>query len=96
MTQQGWAPDPNAPQQPMNPYAPPVNAGYAPVGFVPTIETPGSFPLGFLAGFFGGCIGYLLVRALAKGPATKKGAWIGFAIQAVLGVAMQLIQVSNH
>jgi len=48
------------------------------------------------AGFFCGCIGLILVLVIAKGPATKKGAWIGFVIQAVIGVAMQLIQASSH
>ena len=37
-------------------------------------------PLGIVAGFFGGCIGLILVLIIAKGPQTKKGAWIGFAI----------------
>jgi len=93
MTQQGFSPgpDPNAPPQQMNPYAPPVNAGYAPMGFVPTIETPGSFPLGFLAGFFGGCIGFLLVRMLAKGAQTKKGAGVGWAVGMGVGLLLRLI-----
>jgi hypothetical protein len=49
----------------------------------------GSTALGFLAGFFGGCIGLGLVLAIAKGPATKRGAGIGFACQAVVGVALR-------
>lgn len=41
--------------------------------------------LGFCAGFFGGCIGLILVYAIAKGPETKRGAGIGFAAQIVVG-----------
>jgi hypothetical protein len=52
---------------------------------------PGSLPLGFLAGFFGGCIGLALVFIIAKGPATKKGAGIGFAAQIVVGVIFRLV-----
>jgi hypothetical protein len=50
----------------------------------------GSLPLGICAGFFGGCIGLILVLIIAKGPQTKKGAWIGFAIGMVLGVIANL------
>jgi len=50
---------------------------------------PGSLPLGFLAGFFGGCIGYLLVHMLAKGDKTKQGAKYGFWTGVVLGIAMR-------
>lgn len=46
----------------------------------------GSLPLGFLAGFFGGCIGLALVYFLAKGADTKKGAIFGFIGGIVLGV----------
>jgi hypothetical protein len=46
--------------------------------------------LGFLAGFLGGCIGLILVYVIAKGPATKKGAGIGFAAQVVIGVVLRL------
>lgn len=68
-----------------NPYAAPQAYGAAvPVG-------PGSIPLGFLAGFFGGCIGLILVLAIAKTPETKKGAWIGFAAQVVLGGIFRVI-----
>jgi hypothetical protein len=52
---------------------------YAP----PYVE--GSFGLGFLAGFFGGCIGFILVMAIAKGPQTKRGAGVGFALGIVIG-----------
>ena len=50
----------------------------------------GNLPLGFMAGFFGGCVGAGLVLALAKGPATKRGAAIGFACQAVVGILLRL------
>jgi hypothetical protein len=50
---------------------------------------PGSMALGFMAGFFGGCIGLGLVLALAKGPATKRGAGIGFACQTVIGIVLR-------
>lgn len=41
-------------------------------------QVEGSFLGGLAAGFFGGCIGYLLVSMLAKGEQTKKGAKFGF------------------
>jgi len=50
----------------------------------PAVE--GSLPLGICAGFFGSCIGLVLVLIIAKGPATKKGAWIGFGIGVLLNV----------
>jgi hypothetical protein len=95
MTQQGYGPgpDPNAP--PMNPYAPPVNALHAPQGFVPTVETNGSFGLGFAAGFFGGCIGLILVRVIAKGSETKRGATIGFVVQAAIGLVLRLVLAAS-
>jgi hypothetical protein len=48
----------------------------------------GSFILGFLAGFFGGCIGLGLVLAIAKGPQTKRGAGIGFSAQVLAGIVL--------
>lgn len=54
-------------------------------------QVEGSTGLGFLAGFFGGCIGLILVLIIAKGPATKKGAWIGFAVAAGLGVILRVV-----
>ncbi len=54
-----------------------------------TMEVQGSVPLGFLAGFFGGCIGLGLVLVIAKGPATKRGAGIGFACQALVGLVLR-------
>jgi hypothetical protein len=62
-----------------------------PFGLQPSYTAPvtGSLGLGFLAGFFGGCIGLILVYAIAKGPETKKGAGIGFAAQIVVGAIMR-------
>ncbi len=48
----------------------------------------GSFVLGFLAGFFGGCIGLGLVFAIAKGSQTKRGAGIGFSSQVIFGILL--------
>jgi len=50
----------------------------------------GSMALGFMAGFFGGCIGLGLVLMIAKGPATKRGAGIGFAAQTVVGIILNV------
>src|SRR4051794_29699586 len=78
--QQGFGP----PQQPFgmqNDYMAPVQ---------------GSIGLGFCAGFFGGCIGLILVYAIAKGPDTKKGAGMGFAAQIVLGVIFRVIAAASH
>ncbi|MBX3193360.1 MAG: hypothetical protein KF819_40635 [Labilithrix sp.] len=62
-------------------------------GMQPSYTAPvqGSIGLGFAAGFFGGCIGLILVYAIAKGPATKKGAGIGFAAQIVAGGVMRIL-----
>ena len=54
----------------------------------PAVE--GNVALGFLAGFFGGCIGLILVMAIAKGPQTKRGAGIGFAAQIVIGAILRI------
>jgi hypothetical protein len=51
----------------------------------------GSFGGGFAAGFFGGCIGYLLVNMLAKGEQTKKGARIGFFSGIAVGFLMRAL-----
>ncbi len=51
----------------------------------------GSLGLGFLAGFFGGCIGLILVYVIAKGPETKKGAGIGFAAQIIVGAVLRAV-----
>ncbi|MBL8610047.1 MAG: hypothetical protein JNL38_22110 [Myxococcales bacterium] len=58
--------------------------------------TEGSIGLGFCAGFFGGCIGLGLVYAIAKGPATKKGALIGFGCQFAVGIVFRVIAAANH
>ncbi len=58
--------------------------------------TEGSIGLGFCAGFFGGCIGLGLVYAIAKGPATKKGALIGFGCQFAVGILFRVIAAANH
>jgi hypothetical protein len=56
----------------------------------------GSMGLGFCAGFFGGCIGLILVYALAKGPATKRGAGIGFAAQIVVGLLFRVMAAASN
>lgn len=55
----------------------------------------GSLGLGFVAGFFGGCIGLALVYFLAKGPATKRGASIGFGVAIALGALSRAIAAAN-
>lgn len=70
-------------------YAPPQQFGMQGPGYNMAAPVEGSLPLGLLAGFFGGCIGLILVMIIAKGPATKKGAGIGFAAQMVLGVIIR-------
>lgn len=71
---------------PNQPYAPPTQdhtgGAAAPVG---------SLPLGLLAGFFGGCIGLILVYVIAKGEQTKRGAAIGFVAQMAVGFALRAI-----
>ena len=67
--------------------APPVQ----PYGMQPApAAIEGNLALGFLAGFFGGCFGLILVHAIAKGPQTKRGAGIGFAVQIVVGALLRL------
>ena len=56
----------------------------------------GSFGAGFAAGFFGGCIGWLLVQTLAHGEETKRGARIGFAAQCGVGLAMRLMVMAGQ
>jgi hypothetical protein len=74
-----------------NPYAAPQQQ--QPFGMQQSYTAPvtGSIGLGFLAGFFGGCIGLILVYAIAKGPETKKGAGMGFAAQIVIGAVMRAL-----
>ena len=54
-------------------------------------QTGGSFGAGFAAGLFGGCIGLILVEALAKGPETKRGGRTGFVAQVLVGVVLRLL-----
>ena len=91
----GYGPPPGAPGG----YGPPPGqfGGPAPYGMPPAPygmpgppAVEGSLPLGALAGFFGGCIGLILVLIIAKGPATKKGAWIGFAAGIVVGTIIRV------
>ncbi len=51
----------------------------------------GNLALGILAGFFGGCIGLILVYAIAKGHQTKRGAGIGFAAQIAFGLVLRIV-----
>jgi hypothetical protein len=51
----------------------------------------GSTGLGFLAGFFGGFLGLILVFLIAKGPKTKRGAIYGIIGQVVLGVVFGVL-----
>lgn len=90
------------------PGAPPPAGGYgapvegfgqpAPYGLVPVspyaVPVQGSLGLGVLAGFFGGCIGFALVYALAKGPDTKKGASIGLGAGIALSLLVKLLLAS--
>ncbi|MBZ0115568.1 MAG: hypothetical protein K8H88_01140 [Sandaracinaceae bacterium] len=50
----------------------------------------GSMPLGFLAGFFGGCIGLAIVYIAGAKDDTKKGAVFGFVAQMVIGFGLRL------
>ena len=83
-------------------YGGPPQQGFGPpqqpFGMQPDYIAPvqGSLGLGFCAGFFGGCIGLILVYAIAKGPETKKGAGMGFAAQIVVGVIMRVIAAAAH
>jgi hypothetical protein len=102
MSQQGWGPNQPPPENPppnVNPYAPPTNPYGPPMGWdepPPNFTPEGNLGAGLAAGFFCGCIGLILVLVIAKGPQTKKGAWIGFVVQAVIGVIMQLVQATSH
>lgn len=55
-----------------------------------TTEDDGSKVLGFLLGFFGGCIGLLVAIAVIKKPDTKSGAIMGFISAILLGGCMGL------
>ncbi|MGE3673371.1 MAG: hypothetical protein AB7K71_27095, partial [Polyangiaceae bacterium] len=75
----------NALMDPNQPYSPPATQDemqwQQPVG-----QKQGSLPLGLVLGFFLGCFGLIGVLLIAKGPETKRGAWIGFGVQMVLGI----------
>jgi hypothetical protein len=57
----------------------------------PAPVTQGNMALGFVAGFFGGCLGWALILAFAKGPDTKKGAGLGLACQFILGFVFRVV-----
>ncbi len=59
-------------------------------------ESKGSFGLGFAAGFLGGCIGLGIVYATSKGEETKRGALIGFGVQAAVGIVVRVVAASSH
>ena len=63
-------------------------------GAVP--EQPGSFGWGFVAGFFGGIIGLVLVRVLAKTQETKTGATAGFMVGLGMGVLYRVVLAMGH
>lgn len=60
-----------------------------------SVEVMGSFGAGFAAGLFGGIIGMLLVLAMAKGPATKQGARMGFVAQIGIGMLLRAMALSH-
>ena len=72
--------------------APPPGYGPQP-GYMPMqpVVIEGNFGLGFCAGFFGGCLGWILVFAFAKGAQTKKGAGMGFAAQIAAGAIFRVL-----
>jgi hypothetical protein len=59
-------------------------------------EDVGSFGLGFAAGLFGGIIGLILVRLIAKGRETKNGVIAGFVTGAVLGILFRVMYAMGH
>lgn len=71
----------------------PGSAYRGPAGAIdglPADTDQGSLPLGFLAGFFGGLIGFIIVRFASKKPLTQRGALIGFVSQSVLGLVIRI------
>lgn len=102
-------PPPNDPPPPGGGYGAPPPGGFGapppgyggfgpPPGFTPPPHVPptqGSMALGFLAGFFGGCLGWALVLVFAKGSETKKGAGLGLACQFVLGFALRAMRMHH-
>ena len=75
--------------------APVARAAFDPRRALATADV-GRFSIGFLAGFFGGCIGAVLVQGIARGSETKRGAWLGFATQSAVGIALCLILLASH
>jgi hypothetical protein len=67
-------------QQAYQPYQPPIIHVSG-----PPVEQ-GSYLLGFLGGFFFGCLGLVLIMMMAKGANTKSGAALGFIFGLVLGL----------
>ncbi|MGI9614904.1 MAG: hypothetical protein ACR2QO_18485 [Acidimicrobiales bacterium] len=53
----------------------------------------GSTLLGFIVGFFLGCIGLVLVMFLSSKPDTRSGAWFGFIAQIVVAVVAGATQM---
>ena len=86
------APPPGGYGQPPGFGGPPQNFGMDPM----MVPPQGNFGLGFVAGFFGGCIGLILVYAIAKGPQTKKGAGVGFATGIVIGAVIRIILAASR
>ncbi len=82
---QGYGQPPGFP----NPYAPP-GPQWGPPGMGMIAPVQGNFALGFLAGFFGGCIGLILVHAIAKGAETKRGVSIGFGVSFIVGAVVRV------
>ena len=74
---------------PNQPYSPPATQDNL-QWQQPIQQVQGSLPLGLALGFFLGCFGLIGVLLIAKGPETKRGAGIGFAIQMVLGLVLRL------
>lgn len=52
-----------------------------------------SVPIGFLLGFFGGCIG-LIIALVAGGPSTKSGSIAGFVCALALGGCLGFLSVA--
>jgi hypothetical protein len=57
--------------------------------------TEGSYRLGFVAGFLGGIIGFVLVRVIAKGDQTKRGAALGFGVSLALTAVRLLLHYAH-
>ena len=59
------------------------------------VDDSGSFGKGFLAGLVGGIIGLLIVRSVARGSETKRGALFGFCTQAGIGILVRVIAAAG-